>query len=598
MSVVLVEVDHAGRLLVMPVGGVEYRARVAAELKAMTPAFTATKPAGGATTALTWAAVVQLSATFGPAVHLGDRVREWVAVEGARRAAAGTGRLTVEVPAGLMPRPYQVVGARLIADVGRVLISDEPGTGKTITSILGVVERHAVIGRTPTLVVCPASVMDAWVTAWSTWAPGYRPVAWRGTPAKRAGLVGTADVYIASYGTVSRDHSGPLKKLHIGGIVIDECHKITDPDTAQSRAVRALVTRDVSTVVELSGTPIRTDAGNLWPSLCLLMPGAYPARSRFVTRYCLTSPGAYGAEIAGLNTHYEPELRASLIGQTRRVAKADVLSQLPPKIYSVRTVDMPAKYRKAYQQMESDMFAELPDNDEPLSALTTLAKLTRLRQLASAAADITVTHIKVDGDGREVKPGAPGYDSAETRPKWHVRLKSPSWRVAGLLEILNERRGGTPTVVFSESRQLLELAGTALTDAGYRVGYVKGGQSAAARTADVDAFQRGDLDALLLTTGAGGTGLTLTAADCVVFLERPWPLVDAMQAEDRCHRIGSEQHESIEIIDIVVRDTIDQRVFERLREKAGQLAEFAQDPRIVAELLGGTPSKQESKHEC
>jgi SNF2 family DNA or RNA helicase len=90
-----------------------------------------------------------------------------------------------------------------------------------------------------------------------------------------------------------------------------------------------------------------------------------------------------------------------------------------------------------------------------------------------------------------------------------------------------------------------------------------------------------------VTTGAGGVGLTLTAASTCVFLQRPWSLVEALQAEDRCHRIGSEIHDCVEIVDIVAANTIDTRVRAVLRDKSGQLADLVQDKRIVAELLGG-----------
>jgi hypothetical protein len=70
-----------------------------------------------------------------------------------------------------------------------------------------------------------------------------------------------------------------------------------------------------------------------------------------------------------------------------------------------------------------------------------------------------------------------------------------------------------------------------------------------------------------------------------VFLQRPWSLVDSMQAEDRGE--DPNQTRGTEIIDIVAADTIDTRVRAVLRERAGQLADLVKDPRIVAELLGG-----------
>src|SRR5206468_6508908 len=105
--------------------------------------------------------------------------------------------------------------------------------------------------------------------------------------------------------------------------------------------------RNVTAFVALSGTPITHHPADLWPTLRDLAPGAWPSRERWVARYCLSAPVDYGEGILGLNPGTEPEFRLTLLGQQRRVAKADVLDQLPPKVYSVRTVELPAAYRKA-----------------------------------------------------------------------------------------------------------------------------------------------------------------------------------------------------------------------------------------------------------
>jgi len=264
----------------------------------------------------------------------------------------------------------------------------------------------------------------------------------------------------------------------------------------------------------------------------------------------------------------------TLLGQHRRIAKADAL-ELPPKVYSVRTVQLPTVWRKVYDDFEDKMLAELPDGEE-LAVMDVMAKFTHLSGLASAPADV------------EYEEGVNAAGEAVTHV--HLHLKAPSWKVEALLEVLEERPG-QPVVAFAPSRQLMMLAGAAAAEAGHKVGYVVGGQTAAVRTATVEAFQLGELDLLCATTGAGGVGLTLTAARTVVFLQRPWSLVEALQAEDRCHRIGSERHSSIEIIDVVASDTIDSRIRGVLREKAGQLSALVQDPRIVAEILGGSVTK-------
>jgi SNF2 family DNA or RNA helicase len=108
----------------------------------------------------------------------------------------------------------------------------------------------------------------------------------------------------------------------------------------------------------------------------------------------------------------------------------------------------------------------------------------------------------------------------------------------------------------------------------------------AERTSYREAFQRGELDLICVTTGAGGVGITLTRSDCAVFLQRPWSLVEATQSEDRLHRIGAG-HDSIDVIDVIAKNTIDSRVRQVLKTRAGQLSDFVKDPRIVAEILGG-----------
>lgn len=598
MTTIHAEITAGRERIVLVAGGLgapEEVALAAKHLKGLTPLFSKSDPPGALVVPATWAAVVQLEATFGARLAKGPGLQGWIAEQARLRTV--TTLPTYSPPEGLTPYPWQSAGAALIAATGRALITDEPGTGKTITTILGLVEwadHHPVSrGRDmpgPVVVVCPASVVDPWVEAWGTWAPHVTAVAWRGTPTKRKALAGTADVYVMSYETARADCSEvrprPVYDLDPVAVVIDECHLVKNPSAHRSKAVRRLAKRATDqggAVVALSGTPITHHPGDLWPTLVTLEPHAWPARERWVHRYCQTVPGDYRDEVLGLEPATEPEFRLTLLGQHRRVAKADVLTQLPPKVYSVRTVELPTKWRKVYDDFEAQMLAELPDGTE-LQVMDVMSKFTHLSRLASSAADVEVTY-------------GPDVDDVTRAPKRHVSLtlKAPSWKVDALLEVLEERPG-EPVVAFAPSRQLVVLAGEAATKAGLRVGYVVGEQTAAERTKAVRAFQAGELDLICVTTSAGGVGITLTAARTVVFLQRPWSLVESIQAEDRCHRIGSERHDSIEVIDVVASNTIDTRVRAVLRERAGQLSDLVQDPRIVADLLGGsTTTRTERK---
>jgi SNF2 family DNA or RNA helicase len=565
-----------GRIVLMAVGPVEDMAYLGKLLQTTTPAYKQSQPKGALLCPATWPAVVQLGAILGDAFAPGPRLQRWILDQVATRSTTSCNELTVPVPDGLTPRPYQVAGAQLIAATGRMLIFDEPRTGKTPTTVLGLAElAHRGTGVAPILVVCPASVVDPWVEHFASWTPQWRAVAWRGSPKRRRALAGTADVYVTSYDTARMDAKdtnpsrSPLIALDPRALVVDELHYCKNPHAARSQAVRRLA-RNTRAFVALSGTPITHHPADLWPTLVCLAPGAYPSRERWVSRYCLTLDGDYGQTILGLSPATEPEFRLSLLGQQRRIARADVLDQLPPKVYSIRTVELPSEYRKAYDAMENDMLAELPDGGE-ISVMGVLAQLTRLSQLASAAADVKVT-VEDLADGTQ-------------REHVEVTLTAPSWKVDALLEVLEERPG-EKVVVFAPSKQLIRLAGNAAGSKGHRVGYIVGGQPMSERTATIREFQTGELNLICATTGAGGTGITLSAAGTLVFLQRPWSLVESLQAEDRAEG-DPTQTRGTEVIDIVAANTIDTRVRAVLRERAGQLADLVQDPRIVAELLGG-----------
>jgi SNF2 family DNA or RNA helicase len=329
-------------------------------LQLATPLIKPSNPPGALTLPATWAGVVQLSHMFGSMWRPGPRLTTWLAEQLTLRTRTG-GELSVALPEGLTPRPYQVDGALMIAALGRALIFDDPGTGKTITTILGLVERAAAGHQVaPVVVIAPASVVDPWVQAWQTWAPGWHVATWRGTPERRKRLISAgAHVLVTSYDTARMDAAnkdGPLARLGARSVVIDECHLIKTAHAVRSLATRRLA-RKADNVIALSGTPITHHPGDLWPALEAVEPRAWPSGERWKARYCVTVPGDYAVKVLGLQPNTEPELRTALLGQHRRVAKADVLTQLPPKVYSVRQVELPPAWRKAYDAMEHQMLA-------------------------------------------------------------------------------------------------------------------------------------------------------------------------------------------------------------------------------------------------
>ena len=108
------------------------------------------------------------------------------------------------------------------------------------------------------LVVCPASVVDAWVDAWTTWAPSVSVVAWRVPSGAAAGCWGPP-VYVTSY-DLARVDEELLKRLQACAAVVIDGATTSDP-VYGAGAGGAASGRKASVVVALSGTPITHHRG-------------------------------------------------------------------------------------------------------------------------------------------------------------------------------------------------------------------------------------------------------------------------------------------------------------------------------------------------
>lgn len=547
----------------------------------MTPKGTVIAGGLALTMPLTWPTYIQLACTFGRFFSPGGRLRQWFLEELARRTGWRDRPLRYRLPAGLTLREWQPESVRNVAHLG-CLLEDDPRLGKSCSAIVGLAERACwpeYPSPLPIIVICPASVVTHWVREFERFAPHWRVLAWRGgNTTTRTELVGTADVYVASYAIARRDakagaalRDSPLARIKPATVIIDEYHFCGNPDSIQTRAAQRLarMTQDKrGLVIPLSGTPFDEDINSAHPVWEVFEPRAYPSRERINARWWLESKADYGYEYKGINRESEHEFRTCFLGRQLRRSRQDVAPWLSEKTYSTRVVPIPDKYLKEYRRMEQRMIAEL-DNGEECTPMSTITKVQRLQQLAASACDMTRTYTTDDITGLEVE-------------HQHLHPRLPSWKVEAMLEVLAELRW--PALAFGISRPLVVLAGEEARRQGARVGYVVGGQTARDRDADVDAFQAGKLDLLCVVVDAGGTGLTLNAAGTAMFLQRHYSYKKSIQAEDR--GIG-DRHPTLDIVDIVAEDSIDDRIRRVLHNKAAKLSEYFGDPRIVRALFGG-----------
>lgn len=365
---------------------------------------------------------------------------------------------------------------------------------------------------------------------------------------------------LAKYGSIALSEADrTLKELNQvpwACVIVDEAHRLANPKAQQTRAVWAVAHSDsVVKRFALTGTPIRKSPLDAWSILHFISPDEWPSRGQYRKRFVLEGLDFMGyPTILGFNPATEDEFHQLFDHRFLRRTKEEVLPDLPPIIRTVRHIPMEAKQERTYRAIEKDMLAQLESG--ALVVTNPLTQTIRLRQAASATLDI-------EGD--------------------KVELRTPSNKVAALLDLLEER-AGRPTVVFAEYKGLIDCVANAMQASGLSFGRITGDESPAQRAETVDRFQRGSFSALLCTLGAGSEGITLTAADCMVFLQRSWSAVQNSQAEARFHRIGQEA-DSVEIIDFVSKDTIESRVLDRYGQNLDLLEQVCRDKVRMTELL-------------
>jgi SNF2 family DNA or RNA helicase len=145
--------------------------------------------------------------------------------------------------------------------------------------------------------------------------------------------------------------------------------------------------------------------------------------------------------------------------------------------------------------------------------------------------------------------------------------------------------GDESIVVFAVSKQLINMLSTRLSKAGILHGLITGDQDAETRQMHMKAFQAGQTQLILCTIAAGGTGITLTKGRYGVFLQRSWSMIENTQAEGRVHRIGSQIHESIHIIDYVTAGSCQETVFKAVEEKGKNLEFILRDKELMKKYL-------------
>jgi superfamily II DNA or RNA helicase len=479
------------------------------------------------------------------------------------------------------------------------LLGDEMGVGKTVQALqfIEVMDKKSTL---PALVIVPNSTKYHWERLARRWAPSATTYVVAGTAGQRRKLLDIAAAdptalvivslettrsmsRLAPYGSVKlkrcrecdpkrgdeikpaqcQVHPKELNAIRFATVVLDEAHRIKDPSSQQTRAVWYLMhSEGVCFRWALTGTMISKSPGDLWPIMHSVAPEEWPVRTKFVDRYCLMDWNPFGGmDIVGLRPDTKEEFFRIFDPRFRRMLKSVVLPQLPEIVREIRTCDLTPAMRRVYDEIYTGLASKLPDGTL-MVAWNDMVKQGRLQQLASSAIEIE----------------KPDEDDILT---WKITMKDPSTKLDVMEETLKDLGYdggmGPAVVIAAESKQLIGMAAARLTKRGIPYALITGDVEPYERENALDALRQGDIRILLFTIKAGGVGLDMSAADTLIFLQQPWSMIERLQTEGRVHRIGSEIHDSVKIIDIVTRDTMEEEQIERVHDKLRRLEEITRD---------------------
>ncbi len=517
-----------GRLVRLPEAEV---LRLAAHIESLFDA----QPASGRGWKVDAALALQLDELAGGRAIGGERLQR--ALEALRRLAKPE---PAEVPPGLKAelRPYQRIGLGWMqrlreTGLGGVL-ADDMGLGKTVQTIAFLCAEQAAgrLGR-PALVVCPASVVGTWKRELERFAPDLTVAVLHGQDRERdAAALGEHHVIITTYGTLLRDQD-MLGSVELHVVVCDEAQVIKNAAAKAGAAVRRLKTRHR---LALSGTPMENHLGELHTMMHWLAPGLLGDRTRF--------DRAFRKPIEQLGDGERMRLLRSRIAPfVLRRTKAAVAPELPPRTEATVPLDLTPAQRELYESvrlaMDSRIRQALAEKGLARSHIDILDALLKLRQVCC--------------DPRLVRGSTLNVASS-------CKL---DWLSETIPELVED---GRRILLFSQFTSLLDLVEADVLKPA-NVEWLRIDGSTQNRQALVDRFQTGEVPIFLLSLKAGGTGLTLTAADTVILLDPWWNPAAEAQAADRAHRIG--QDKPVMIYRPVCSGTVEERIQEMQARKRG-----------------------------
>lgn len=416
------------------------------------------------------------------------------------------------------PRQYQLEGRDFLKSRNFALLGDAPGVGKTGQAIISIDPKWRV------LIVCPASVKTQWQEALMDWCGLESWVISSSTHSPPSSE--KKKIVIVNYDLMIRNPlCWQLCKLRFDLIIYDEAHKLKSMSAKRTKVAlgQQYLRPRAKRIWFLTGTPIKNRPVDLYPILRSCAPevlGKHKSFLSFAYRYCGAYKSHFGLDTSGASNI--DELRNSLKTFMLRREKRDVLNELPARIVIKQDLESTPAVKKIILDEEAQTIEAAGDEDPSLFKLGEIARIRRL--LAKYKVPVCADYIK---------------DILETEDK---------------------------LVVFYHHKEVLHELRNTFKDVPST--FIDGSIDPSKRSGIVEKFRTDKTIKLFFgqmqACGEGIDGLQSVCSTCV-FIEPSWSHTDIEQCIGRLERSGQQNNINVHIL--VIKDTIESRMMEVVREK-------------------------------
>lgn len=481
--------------------------------------------------------------------------------------------------------PFQTVGASFLYSMRRACLLDQFGLGKTMQAIRAVLKGSLDGEIRRTLVVTKSSLKAQWAAEIRRFT-GLSCVVIGGSRAKRAkqwSAAADADVVAINYELL-------LQELDFRAafavawdcIIADEAQMLR---TRTAKRTRALLKLRSKHFYVLTATPVQNRPEEIYSIFKFINPAVLGKWKDFESDYIRYD--AFYNPIAYVNLE---DLGAKIAPYILKRTVEDVGEQLPEMSRVVYEVEMNSLQRQLHRGLSAeyeaakveyeDMLAKII-TESPSDKLTELAELKKAKMLGLLNLMIEVCdapELLAMSESKSVRQRVSGVSQATLAAS--PKLKELMDIIADFVE------NGEKIVVFSQYPRMLSIIACRLDAAGtgYAMLYGQMGSTCPEGSSDCGACARFTKCGLrpksvwrfwnepecmvFLSTDAGGAGLNLQCASCLVNYDLPWNPSDADQRNGRIRRIGS-RYSAIRIIDMVVADGLDKTMLAVHARKRG-----------------------------